>query len=65
MKNAKNWKGLLYGIAYGLLARGVFGLESDYLQSYIHAGGLMTFCTGLDRSPKSQEKLLYGCFLSA
>lgn len=43
MKNAKNWKGLLYGVAYGLLARGVFGLESDYLQSYIHAGGLMTF----------------------
>ncbi len=42
MKNAKNWKGLLYGIAYGLLARSVFGLDSDYFQSYIHAGGLMT-----------------------
>ncbi|WP_373513097.1 hypothetical protein [Persicitalea sp.] len=42
IKNAKNWKGLLYGVAYGLLARGIFGLEPDYLQSYIHAGELMT-----------------------
>lgn len=24
MKNAKNWKGLLYGIAYGLVFRGIF-----------------------------------------
>lgn len=42
MKNAKNWKGLLYGIAYGLLARSIFGLEGDYLASYIYAGELMT-----------------------
>ncbi|MPR34000.1 hypothetical protein GBK04_11630 [Cytophagaceae bacterium SJW1-29] len=43
MKNPKNWKGLLYGIAYGLLSRLVFGLEGDYLQSYLYAGELMTF----------------------
>ncbi len=42
MKNAKNWKGLLYGITYGLLARGLFGLENDYLANYIQAGELMT-----------------------
>ena len=42
MKDPKNWKGLIYGIAYGLLARGIFGLEPDYFQGYIHAGELMT-----------------------
>ncbi|NIJ52220.1 hypothetical protein [Dyadobacter arcticus] len=27
MKNLKNWKGLIYGIAYGLVSRAIFALE--------------------------------------
>ncbi|HEX8461940.1 MAG TPA: hypothetical protein VF623_10940, partial [Segetibacter sp.] len=28
MKNIKNWKGVLYGIAYGLISRSIFALEN-------------------------------------
>lgn len=40
-KNMKNWKGLFYGIIYGLLARGLFALElseKPWLPTY----GMMT-----------------------
>jgi hypothetical protein len=38
----KNWKGLLFGITYGLLARGLFALElSD--NTFLPTYGMMTF----------------------
>ncbi len=36
----KKWKGLLFGIVYGLVARGIIALDAD--GSYIQTGGLMT-----------------------
>ncbi|MCO4292630.1 hypothetical protein NF867_07140 [Solitalea sp. MAHUQ-68] len=36
--NMKEWKGLIFGISYGLLARGVFAIDSQYF----HTNGLMT-----------------------
>ena len=43
MKNIRNWKGLLYGIAYGLSSRAVFALE-DFTERkpYFPTFGLMT-----------------------
>lgn len=41
-KNIKNWKGLFYGIAYGLIARGIFALEDFTRNPYFHTFGLMT-----------------------
>ena len=39
MKNLKNWKGLFYGIAYGLVSRAIFALEES---SGYYTFGLMT-----------------------
>lgn len=46
MKNIKNWKGLLYGIAYGLVSRAIFALEDfrgeEYGKALFPTYGLMT-----------------------
>lgn len=34
MKDIKNWKGLLYGIAYGLVSRAIFALEDFRGEEY-------------------------------
>lgn len=41
MKNIKNWKGLFYGIAYGLVSRAIFALE-DFPNAIVPTFGLMT-----------------------
>jgi len=46
MKDVKNWKGLLYGIAYGLVSRAIFALEDfrgeEYGKALFPTYGLMT-----------------------
>lgn len=46
MKNIKHWKGLLYGIAYGLVSRAIFALEDfrgeEYESALFPTYGLMT-----------------------
>ncbi len=46
MKDIKNWKGLLYGIAYGLVSRAIFALEDfrgeEYGNALFPTYGLMT-----------------------
>lgn len=46
MKNIKNWKGLLYGIIYGLISRAIFALEEfrgdEYGNPLFPTYGLMT-----------------------
>jgi hypothetical protein len=46
MKNIKNWKGLLYGIAYGLISRAIFAFEDfrggEYSFALFPTYGLMT-----------------------
>lgn len=46
MKNIKNWEGLLYGIAYGLISRAIFAFEDfrggEYGNALFPTYGLMT-----------------------
>lgn len=46
MKDIKNWKGLLYGIGYGLVSRAIFALEDfrgeEYGKALFPTYGLMT-----------------------
>jgi len=37
MKNIKNWRGLLYGVAYGIVARSIFALED--FRGWDHTNG--------------------------
>lgn len=45
MTNIKNWKGVFYGIAYGLVSRAIFALEqygNANIPSVFHTYGMMT-----------------------